>query len=349
MLGMKKWIRKYTGFFRNLRFVHYLYNLFHRKGLKHNKHLYPYFELKKSVYSSISHRDFINKKPKQPWLDGFHNEKDIVNHPMFASFPENIDHQLLKWNKNGYLIWENFLDAETVDAINIEVDALLENNKVNFNYTHRKILNAYTSSYTIRKVIKDKRLLQLFTFILEKKVIPFQTINFLQGSEQQAHSDAIHMSTFPNGNMLAAWFALEDINVEQGPISYYPSSHLLPYLNNDDYPNSSNSWKLDGDANQKYEAKVASEISKNELQKEVFLAKKGDVLIWHANLIHGGEPQINKALSRKSMVAHYFAANVIAYHEISERPAIFDTDLIGEVEDDFYKGQIDLINFNLSF
>ncbi len=344
---MKNFIQKYTGFLRNFRIVHYIYNLLHKKGLKHNKHLYELFEIKKSVYSSISHKDFNGKKAKSPWLDNFVNEKDIINHPSFSHFPENIDQQLLKWNKNGFLIWNNFLDDETVDSINNEIDNLLEKDKVGFNYTGRKIFNAYKQSYTIRKIMKDKRLLSLFTFILDKHVIPFQSINFLKGSEQQAHSDSIHMTTFPKGYMIAAWFALEDITIEQGPLSYYPTSHLLPYSTNKDYENSSNQIKLDGDANKKYEVKAANIIAEKKLEKQVFLAKKGDVFIWHANLIHGGEAQLNKALTRKSMVVHYFATDVIAYHEISERPAIFDTELVGEIEDYFYVGQTGILDVGL--
>ena len=340
---MKNLIQKYTGFIRNFRLVHYLYNLWHRKGLKHNKHLYPYFDLKKSVYASISHKDFINKKAKKPWLDSVVNDKDIQNHPLFCRFPEHIEAQILKWNKTGFVLWEHFLDEETIASINTEVDELIKKNEVDFNYTNRKIFNAYQKSYTIRKVIKDKKLLELLSFILDKKVLPFQTINFLKGSEQQAHSDSIHMSTFPNGYLIAAWFALEDISMEQGPLSYFPGSHHLPYLTNADYENTSNHWVLDGNANIKYEKKVQDVIEKNNIPKQIFLAKKGDVFIWHANLMHGGEPMLNQELTRKSMVVHYFANDVICYHEISERPAIFDTELVGEIEDDFYKGQTDIL------
>ncbi len=341
---MKKLIQKYTGFMRNIRFLHFIYNLLHKKGLAHNKHLYPYFEIKKSVYSSISHKDFIGKKAKAPWLDMIINEKDIQNHPVFCHFPEDIETQILSWHKNGFLIWKSFLDDETVDAINTDIDNLLEKKEVNFNYTNRKIFNAYRHSFTIRRVIKEKQLLELLSFILDKKILPFQTINFLKGSEQHSHSDSLHMSTFPQGYMIAAWFALEDISAEQGPLSYCPGSHLLPYITNDDYNNTSNEFLLDADANKKYEEKMASVIKENNLQKEIFLAKKGDVFIWHANLIHGGEAMLNKALTRKSMVVHFFADDVIAYHEISERPAIFDTELVGEVHDEFYKGQTDILD-----
>ena len=146
-----------------------------------------------------------------------------------------------------------------------------------------------------------------------------------------------------NGYLIAAWFALEDISIEQGPLSYFPGSHHLPYLTNADYENTSNHWVLDGNANVKYEKKVQDVIAKNNIPKQIFLAKKGDVFIWHANLMHGGEPMLNQELTRKSMVVHYFANDVIAYHEISERPAIFDTELVGEIEDDFYKGQTDIL------
>lgn len=344
---MSKFIQRYTGFFRNLRWVHFLYNVFHKRGLNHNLHLYPYYQLKKSIFSSISHKDFEGKQAKLPWLDIINSGKDIENHPVFCHFPEGIETQLLKWYKNGYLIWEQFLDGETVDTINQEIDELLHKDEVGFNYTQRKIFNAYRQSFTIRKVIKDKRLLELLSFILDKKVLPFQTINFLKSSEQQAHSDWIHMSTFPKGYLIAAWFALEDITLEQGPVSYFPGSHLLPYLNNSDYENSANAMKVDGEANKKYEKIITSLVEEHPLQKQIFTAKKGDMLVWHGNLIHGGEPMLHKDLTRKSMVVHYFAEGVICYHEISERPAIFDTELVGEVHEEFYKGQSDIFNFDL--
>ena len=339
-----KWLQKYTGFLRNLRAVHGLYNLFHRKGLRHNKHLYPYYGIQRSVYRSISASFFAGKGAKKPWLDNFTGARDIENHPLFTHFPDAVEQQLLQWNRQGYLIWENFLDAETVDAINQDIEDLMGKNAVDFNYTGRKIFNTYRQSAVVRKVIKEKRLLELLSFILDKPVVPFQTIHFLKGSEQQPHSDAIHMSTFPQGYMIAAWFALEDIGPEQGPLSYFPGSQQLPYLTNADYDNDSNCWRVDGEANAKYEQKIAQLLAENNFPKMTFTAKKGDLLIWHGNLIHGGEPMLRREATRKSMVAHYYAKDVICYHEISERPAIFDTDLIGEIDNGFYKGDSDILD-----
>ena len=71
-----------------------------------------------------------------------------------------------------------------------------------------------------------------------------------------------------------------------------------------------------------YEDVLEQTISNSKFQKKIFLAKKGDVFVWHANLIHGGMPVNDNSLTRKSMVIHYFAKDVIKYHEITERPSL---------------------------
>jgi len=96
----------------------------------------------------------------------------------------------------------------------------------------------------------------------------------------------------------------------------------LNYVMSEDY-NTGNSFIKLGDNNyDNYEAKIDSVIKENHFIPKTFLAKKGDILIWHANLLHGGSPITNVALTRKSMVAHYYADGVLCYHEISQRPAV---------------------------
>jgi phytanoyl-CoA hydroxylase len=40
------------------------------------------------------------------------------------------------------------------------------------------------------------------------------------------------------------------------------------------------------------------------LRNERFAARRGDVLIWHADLVHGGNP-VSNDITRKSVVTHY--------------------------------------------
>jgi len=71
-----------------------------------------------------------------------------------------------------------------------------------------------------------------------------------------------------------------------------------------------------------YEDVLDDVIKNSTYSRKEFHAKKGDVLIWHANLVHGGAPILEKGLTRKSMVVHYYAKDVIKYHEITERPSL---------------------------
>lgn len=52
------------------------------------------------------------------------------------------------------------------------------------------------------------------------------------------------------------------------------------------------------------------------LKHQVFAAKKGDILFWHANLLHSGIPRQGLKLLRKALVCHYSAEKVITYHEL---------------------------------
>jgi ectoine hydroxylase-related dioxygenase (phytanoyl-CoA dioxygenase family) len=130
------------------------------------------------------------------------------------------------------------------------------------------------------------------------------------------------MTTFPLGGLLGVWIALEDIDEDNGPLHYYPKSHLLPYYLNADYGNEGNSLLLGPKDYTEYEKMIEGKVKELSLQKKIFTAKKGDLLIWHANLLHGGEPHNNKSKTRKSMVLHYYNTDCICYHEITQRPAL---------------------------
>lgn len=99
------------------------------------------------------------------------------------------------------------------------------------------------------------------------------------------------MSTYPLGGIAAAWVALEDITTENGPLHYFPGSHALPYYLNADYQNEGTAWLIGDKSYATYEQFIEGRVAALGLQKQVFLAKKGDVFLWHANLLHGGEPQ----------------------------------------------------------
>jgi ectoine hydroxylase-related dioxygenase (phytanoyl-CoA dioxygenase family) len=93
---------------------------------------------------------------------------------------------------------------------------------------------------------------------------------------------------------------------------------------NADYDNEGNGLLLGDKTYQAYEDMIQKKLAENVLSKKTFTARKGDILIWHANLFHGGEKHLNKAKTRKSVVFHYFGKDAICYHEITQRPALME-------------------------
>ena len=54
-------------------------------------------------------------------------------------------------------------------------------------------------------------------------------------------------------------------------------------------------------------------IEEHQAVSETFLARKGQALIWCANLLHGGSPQTDPTRTRWSQVTHYFFDDCIYY------------------------------------
>jgi ectoine hydroxylase-related dioxygenase (phytanoyl-CoA dioxygenase family) len=150
-----------------------------------------------------------------------------------------------------------------------------------------------------------------------------QTIASHKGSQQPPHSDSIHMTTYPLGYLAAAWIAFEDIHPDSGPLEFYPGSHRLPYVFSHDLQIPVDDVKKHAYATYRarYEPMVRRLIAEHGLRPQYFEARKGDVLIWHANLLHGGSERRDLRLSRKALVAHYFAKGAFVYHDLSASPS----------------------------
>lgn len=302
--------------------THWVYNLLHYKSLLHNKQAFKAYNLHKPLFASISSKDFPDKKSRA-WLDTGDSKALVPNHPGFINFPAQVQEQMINWSANGFMLLPGFFDDNIVSAVNKEIDSIVEKHLITPTHDN-KLPFANKISPVIKSVTYTPRLINILNFLLAKEVVPFQTLNFIKGSNQRAHSDSIHMTTYPLGYLIAVWIALEDTNENNGPLFYYPGSHKLPYLLNNDFNETSTVLKLGRNDYTDYEDVVEEIVQKNHLEKKVFLAKKGDVFIWHANLIHGGSPIIDHSLTRKSMVIHYYAKDVIKYHEISERPSLME-------------------------
>ncbi len=321
---LPRFIQRYTGILRSWKGAYVLNNRWNARLLQHNRALYRKYGLKKSIYAPIGWADFPqHDTANMPWLDQPGALATLEAHPQFLALDPVLQEKIRGFVQNGFLILEGFFPETETDALNAEVDALLSKGRVGYNYTGRKIFNLFENSALARdRFFRNPELLEMLSFLLGRQVMPFQSLNFTRGSEQRAHSDSIHMTTEPPGYLIATWIALEDIHAGSGELLYYPGSHRLPYVMTPDYDSGNTRYAIGAESNRRYEDRIEQLVAQHGLKPAAFLPRRGDVLIWHANLLHGGSPIARPDATRRSMVCHYFAEGALCYHEMSQRPAL---------------------------
>lgn len=142
-----------------------------------------------------------------------------------------------------------------------------------------------------------------------RRPFAFQTLNFLKGSEQRAHSDAIHFHSEPQRFMCGVWFALEDVEPDAGPLFYHPGSHRRPMMSMGEAGVLGRAPTVE-DYETYYEPAFARQL---DTPPTLALLKKGQALVWTANLAHGGLAIGREGATRRSLVTHYFFENCLYY------------------------------------
>lgn len=299
-----------------------IYNAFCYSRLKYQSKLYEKYGLNKYYFSSISSEDFkYDLLEDYPWLDKGDSSVLLPQNPQFLKLDAVTKSAIKNWSTDGYAILRGFFSNDQVASINDEVGRLIREKRLSVK-DKRKMMFAVKHSTLLRNIVNRADLVEVLELLLGTSIELFQSVNFTQGSEEPAHSDFIHFSTYPYGYLIAVWVALEDMDSENGPLFFYPGSHKLKYLMNGDYKHGGNKWFLGKNAKKNYVEAVEKLIEEHKLQKKFFYASKGDVLIWHANLLHGGSIVSDYTRTRKSMVMHYYGTNVIRYHEVTQRPSL---------------------------
>jgi hypothetical protein len=257
-----------------------------------------------------------------PWLDLPNAINEIncrVENKVLTT--ENAD-LCKKWVRDGYIILKGVFSREELEAgwkqyeSAIAKGHLVPPEKQEDEVLPERVLNPHFKVKSIEDILNHKKMTDMVTMLLGAEALPFQTIMGHRGSQQKAHSDSIHMTTYPQRYLVANWVAFEDIHPDSGPLVYYPGSHRLPYAYSQNVGIDIEEGRKGYEAyHEKYEPFIQDLIEKNGLKPEFFDAKSGDVLFWHANLLHGGSPRRDPQWSRHALVCHYFAEGCVCYHD----------------------------------
>jgi len=228
----------------------------------------------------------------------------------------------INFHENGYIILDLELSDNFIDEINSDVFSSIEKDNIKLQsdfYTYNespRVFEEWRNSESIRKLCLNSKLIDVLEFLYDKEAFPFSTINFIKGSNQPLHSDTIHFHTIPHLWMSGVWVALEDTTVNNGTLNIVPKSHkwsIFDYQNlglphPDEYPDGEKiNYRI-------YEEFINEMVKSKKAEVLPIPLKKGQCLIWAANLLHGGMKILNKDLTRKTIAIHYFYKDCETYY-----------------------------------
>ncbi len=271
------------------------------------------------------YEDFEHREAELPWLDRTDAEESISRRLESGDVTALQATKLREWCAQGWITLDTTLDLDLVDRVNADIQAKLDAHAGEaMESWNIELQNTFHESEAVLHAATYAGVLQWCDLVLGRKSVLFQTLDMPFGSEIPPHVDQILMSTHPAGNMLAALVALEDVTLDAGPLMLWTGSHRLAYLSATEVglPRDGDEPARGQSYDENYYARNRERIAELELQPYLHLPKKGEVLLWHSNILHGGAPIERSGSTRKSLVAHYFAGDVWHYSDLFNRTCV---------------------------
>ena len=250
-------------------------------------------------------------------------EAKLTANPDLASVEEPLRHFI----RHGYAVIDLQTDVQSVDQLAKEYDTLWEGMYPDVLVAHNdynrgrpqpmalfpegmkrgpstRITDIQSHSAAARNLMLNADLHRFANALYGCQTYVTQSLMFEYGSSQPLHRDPWYVQTDPPSSLVAAWIALEDIHEESGPLNYVPGSQHWPYyrFHNDDIL-----FNAEGVTR---EAQRDAVLHLNQQVSDAggsvsFCAKKGQALLWHHSLVHGGSPVQDPSRTRKSFVVHF--------------------------------------------
>jgi phytanoyl-CoA hydroxylase len=232
-----------------------------------------------------------------------------------------------EWRETGIVVFEQAVPAASIDLLLQDIEYLcarrqdfeLEVEHKGARYrlqdvpvpplsdTGIKFNCLENVSLAARQLSLNRFVCDFLSHVFLDRPVVIQSLTFWRGSEQPAHLDYpwVNVQTrLPH--LAASWVALEDVHEDAGPLEYYPGSHKEGVLAPFDWGAGSVIQTSESTRTaEEFTAHLAAQAAALGLRPQRFLPRRGDVLVWHGALLHGGTKVRDAARTRKSYVTHY--------------------------------------------
>jgi len=243
----------------------------------------------------------------------------------------DIEKHIQNINNDGFTIIRNGIDVELVNKVIDDFDHWSSFEKNGFlKFNKDRVTNFHVYSENTKNLATNKFVNNILKTLFNKEQVIYSSLFFREGTSQHYHRDTPHFYTNPIDQYYGVWYALEDTHVNAGPLKYYIGSHKLAVPSGHDtcnkiVPTYKNTNLVDIDSGYKciieYN-KVIEDLCKEQkllcVDQNNYINKinKGDIIIWHPKLLHGGSDIIDPHLTRYSMVTHNVPINTQVFNAL---------------------------------
>jgi hypothetical protein len=216
----------------------------------------------------------------------------------------------LHWRRHGYVILEKFIPDRVIDGY-LELRKSLKLGNKPF-----PTRTPYCQYPIIRDLFCDPRLDRLLVDLVGEAVGMHATLTEFHSPERGWHQDDYLNPPTTMGRFAAVWAAVGDVPETSGPFEFIPASHLWKVVDRglvrshlhetvraDADPTGGPTWDIY--AEQFVTPAYHFEILRVGTPIKRFLARRGDLLIRHARLVHRDSLQQDPGAARPGIVAHY--------------------------------------------
>jgi len=263
------------------------------------------------------------------WTDRTDAGRELETRVRSGRIEEAARGDLEHWIERGYVVFPNAVPAADIDQYRAELrrvwDEVDRRYQIEIDGTYfpldpelrsenYKLVDAYVHSELARRLAFSPRIAAFLRQVFEREVLLFQSLSFERGSEQFVHQDTAYVVVSSPLELVASWIALEDVEPGSGELMYYPGSHRYDEFI---FKSGARNWnrQRDGDeVHMQYRRSLHEQAAERGLELERFHPRKGDVLLWSADLAHGGSAITRKGATRQSLVCHYCPADVRPYY-----------------------------------
>jgi hypothetical protein len=228
--------------------------------------------------------------------------------------------------EHGWLIWRGGIEPAVIDALVKDIRSHHKHPGMFMTTDHRagnpqlkrsgsrpdrfeSLFDLYVNLDSARAVALHPKISRFLSLVFGTKPVINQQLLFQRSNGHRVHQDTSVVAVEDPLLLVASWIALEDVTEGSGELAFYDRSHKLPH-----YVFDNGTKRMGHDDRTLYEDELDAACRARGMTYQRFMAKKGDVFLWAADLVHRSHPRtLPDDTSRLSCVTHYHPETTVPF------------------------------------